>query len=76
MLRAFRLYAAAAERAHDEGWPDEVWRGWRYRRATLARLLAREEMMGQVADAYTAAREQMISYRPRLWEEIKAKLHR
>jgi hypothetical protein len=42
LLRAFRWYAAAAERAHDEAWPDEAWRGWRYRRATLARLLARE----------------------------------
>jgi len=61
LLRAFRFYAAATERAHDEAWPDEVWRGWHYRRATLARLLAREGMMTQVADAYTAVREQMIS---------------
>ena len=45
LLRAFRFYAAAAERAHDEDWPDEAWRSWRYRRATLARLLAREGMM-------------------------------
>src|SRR5208282_2542261 len=56
LLGAFRFYAAAAERAYDEAWPDEVWRGWRYRRATLARLLAREGMMSQVADAYTAVR--------------------
>jgi len=52
LLRAFRFYAAAAERAHDENWPDEVWRNWRYRRATLARLLARDGMMEQVAAAY------------------------
>ena len=45
LLRAFRFYAAAAERARDEEWPDEAWRHWRYRRATLARLLAREGMM-------------------------------
>jgi hypothetical protein len=32
-------------------------------------------MMGQVADAYTAVREQVISHTPALWEEIKAKLH-
>ncbi len=76
LLRAFRYYAAAAERAHDEDWPDEAWRGWRYRRATLARLLAREGMMSQVADAYTAVRMQMSSHRPMLWEEIKAKLQR
>jgi TPR repeat protein len=75
LLRAFRFYAAAAERAHDEDWPDEAWRSWRHRRATLARLLAREGMMGQVADSYTAVREQMISHRPALWEDIKAKLH-
>jgi WD40 repeat protein/serine/threonine protein kinase/TPR repeat protein len=56
LLRAFRFYAAAAERAHDENWPDEVWRGWRYRRATLARLLAREGMMEQVATAYAGVR--------------------
>ena len=62
LLRAFRFYAAAAERAHDEDWPDEAWRHWRYRRATLARLLAREGMMGQVADVYTAVREHMISH--------------
>ncbi len=75
LLRAFRFYAPAAERAHDEDWPDEAWRSWRHRRATLARLLAREGMMGQVADAYTSVREQMISHRPTLWEQIKPKLH-
>jgi hypothetical protein len=48
LLSAFRFYAAAAERARDAAWPDEAWRHWRYRRATLARLLAREGMMGQV----------------------------
>jgi WD40 repeat protein/serine/threonine protein kinase/TPR repeat protein len=62
LLRAFRFYAAAAERAHEEDWPDEAWRRWRYRRATLARLLAREGMMTQVADAYTSVREQVISH--------------
>jgi TPR repeat protein len=53
LLHAFSDYAAAAERAHGEDWPDEAWRHWRYRRATLARLLARQGMMQQVADAYT-----------------------
>jgi TPR repeat protein len=48
LLSAFRFYVAAAERARDEAWPDEAWRHWRYRRATLARLLAREGMMGQI----------------------------
>jgi len=53
LLQAFTHYAAAAARAHDEAWPDEVWKRWRYRRASLARVLAREGMMQQVADAYT-----------------------
>ena len=57
LLQAFFLYAVASERAHDEHWPDEAWRPWRDRRATLARLLAREGMMQQVADAYAAARD-------------------
>jgi hypothetical protein len=67
LLRAFRFYAAAAERAHDEDWPDEAWRHWRYRRATLARLLAREGMMSQVANAYTSVSEQVISNKPLVW---------
>ncbi len=58
LLKAFASYAAAAERAQAEGWPDDTWRHWRYRRATLARLLAREGMMSQVADAYMAVRDQ------------------
>jgi TPR repeat protein len=51
-LSAFKLYAAAAERARIEDWPDTAWRNWRYRRASLARLLAREGMEQEVAEAY------------------------
>jgi eukaryotic-like serine/threonine-protein kinase len=58
LLQAFKLYAAAAERAHDEDWPDIAWKHWRYRRASLARLLALEGMMQQVADAYAAVLDQ------------------
>jgi WD40 repeat protein/serine/threonine protein kinase len=54
LLQAFALYAAAAEHARDEDWPDDAWKHWRYRRASLARLLAQEGMMQQVADAYRA----------------------
>ncbi len=57
LLQAFKFYAASAERARDEGWPDDAWRNWRYRRASLARILAREGMMQQVADAYRVIRE-------------------
>jgi eukaryotic-like serine/threonine-protein kinase len=56
LLRAFGYYAAAAERAKDEDWPDDAWRYWRYRRASLARLLAREGLMQQAADAYASIR--------------------
>jgi energy-coupling factor transporter ATP-binding protein EcfA2 len=70
-----RRPAAAAEHAHDEDWPDEAWRNWRYRRATLARLLAREGMMQQVAEAYIAARDKRTSHTSTLREEIEAKFH-
>ena len=69
LLKAFASYAAAAERAQAEGWPDDTWRHWRYRRATLARLLAREGMMSQVADAYMAVRDQGLPGPPTWLEE-------
>jgi WD40 repeat protein/serine/threonine protein kinase len=52
LLQAFRLYAAAATRAYQEDWPDDAWKHWRYRRASLARLLAQDGLMQEVADAY------------------------
>jgi hypothetical protein len=61
-LAAFRYFAEAAERARLEGWPDDAWKSWRYRRATLARLLAREGMMRQVVDAYAAARSRSTTH--------------
>ena len=51
-LDAFAYYAAAAERARSEGWPELAWRNWRFRRASLARLLERQDMMQAVADEY------------------------
>jgi TPR repeat protein len=74
LLQAFRFYAAASERAHDEDWPDEAWRDWRYRRATLARLLARDGMMQQVADAYQTERDRR-NPAPTMWQSIAARLH-
>ena len=49
-LESSKYYAAASERARMEDWPDQAWINWRYRRASLARLLAREGSMQQVAD--------------------------
>ncbi len=69
-LEAFRLYAAAADRARDEDWPDDAWKHWRYRRATLARFLATQGMMQQVAEAYTAIRGQR-TLRPTPWGQFK-----
>lgn len=56
MLEAFRLYSAATERAEHDAWPDSAWIRWCHRRATLARLLALEGRMQDVANAYAAVR--------------------
>jgi WD40 repeat protein/TPR repeat protein len=58
LLEAFTLYARAAERARTQAWPDGAWRAWRYRRATLARILAQEGMMREVARNYKSVLEE------------------
>ena len=57
LLRAFSRYASASARAKKADWPDEECRYWRYRRATLARLLAREGLMQEVADAFATVQK-------------------
>jgi WD domain, G-beta repeat len=52
LLQSFARYAAAAERARREEWPDDAWKAWRYRRASLARVLAHRGMMREVALRY------------------------
>jgi len=64
LLDAFKYYAAASDRARTEDWPDDAWRNWRYRRASLARILAREGMMQQVADVYEDVRKQSAQPAP------------
>jgi hypothetical protein len=76
LLSSFRLYAQAVERARELGWPNEVWKNWAYRRATLARLLARDGLMRQVADAYSAVLEEAAPQPPTLWARIEAKFRR
>jgi WD40 repeat protein/TPR repeat protein len=76
LLSSFRLYAQAVERARELGWPNEVWKNWAYRRATLARLLARDGLMRQVADAYSAVLEESAPQPPTLWARIEAKFRR
>jgi hypothetical protein len=76
LFHAFRFYAAAAERAHDEDWPDYAWRHWRYRRASLARLLAREGMMREVAEVFEDVRARYAAQSPAIWHRLMALLHR
>ena len=52
LLDAFAHYAAAVARAEDEGWPEALWRNWRYRRASLARALDHDGEMDAVAERY------------------------
>jgi dipeptidyl aminopeptidase/acylaminoacyl peptidase len=61
LLSAFEYYAAASRRAELENWPDGNWRDWRFRRATLARLLARRGLMKEIADRYTKVVERWTS---------------
>jgi TPR repeat protein len=73
LLKSFKYYAAAAEVARNEDWPDDAWRDWRYRRASLARLLEREGMMQEVADAYLTVRNQHVPPPPpRIWERLRS----
>jgi hypothetical protein len=55
LLQAFAGYAAAADDAQRQHWPDDAWRYWRHRRASLARVLAQDDLMQQVAEAYRSA---------------------
>jgi TPR repeat protein len=71
-LDAFRYFASAAARAQGEGWPDDAWRRWRYRRASLARLLARAGMMQEVADVYETIRLQNAPPPATVWNRLAA----
>jgi dipeptidyl aminopeptidase/acylaminoacyl peptidase len=55
LLEAFTLYTRAAEQARKEQWPDSQWLAWRYRRSSLARVLAADGLMQEVARAYERA---------------------
>ena len=70
LLEAFKYYAAAANRAQSEDWPDGAWRNWRYRRASLARLLARAGKMQEVAELYRGVGEQYAPTSPTLWSRL------
>jgi TPR repeat protein len=61
LLKAFTFYAAAVARARIENWPVDVWQHWRYRCASLARVLANEGLMQEVATAYSATLDRWTS---------------
>ena len=69
LLESSTHYAAAAERARHDDWPDEAWRNSPIHRASLARVLAREGMIQEVADAYDGVCRQSAP-RPSLWERL------
>jgi hypothetical protein len=58
LLKAFGFFAAADARAERAGWPEGASRDLRYRRASLARVLARAGLMPQVAQVYERVLEQ------------------
>ena len=64
LLEAFRRYAAAVARAEFEGWPETALQRWRHRRASLARVLARDGRMQELADAYEQARGEALTATP------------
>jgi WD40 repeat protein/TPR repeat protein len=75
LLAAFSFYTAAAKQAHDEDWPDNEWKTWHYRRATLARLLAREGLMLQVAEAFAQVQQRWSPQPPTPLERVARWLH-
>jgi len=75
LLQAFRFYATATACAEAEHWPDSAWRRWRYRRATLARVLARSGLMQQVAGSYRQIKVSPAARPAGLWQEMREKLN-
>jgi hypothetical protein len=71
-LEAFEFYARAADRARAEDWPDEAWKDWRYRRASLARLLAHEGLMREVAEIYEGVRARYALPPPPMWQRVSS----
>jgi WD40 repeat protein/TPR repeat protein len=76
LLEAFKYYAAASERARMEDWPDGTWRNWRYRRASLARLLEREGMIQEVADTYEGMLRQYAPPARTIWRPLAASVRK
>ncbi len=54
LLKALASYTLASEQARLQAWPDAVYKAWRYRRATLARVLAKEGLLREVVETYAS----------------------
>jgi hypothetical protein len=61
----------AAQIIEKEDWPDAAWRDWRYRRASIARLLDRDGMMEPVAWEYDAVCRR-YAQPPSVWQRLKS----
>jgi hypothetical protein len=64
LLKAFALYATAAELAYRDSLPENEWQVWRYRRASLARLLAEQGMISEAAAAFGMVQRNLSVERP------------
>jgi hypothetical protein len=74
LLQSFTRYAAAAEAASNEAWPDTSWAAWRYHRATIARGLAQAGMMQSVAEAYKRVRAAATASQDTWLQRLRARL--
>jgi TPR repeat protein len=70
-LEAFEFYVRAADRARAEDWPEEAWRNWRYRRASLARLLAPAGLMRDAAKRDEGVRARYAPPPP-VWRRVSS----
>jgi WD40 repeat protein/TPR repeat protein len=70
LLRALEDYTAASECARKDGWPEPLWIEWRYRRASLARILAHEQQMAQAAEAYVTGASRCPDRSPHAWDHF------
>ncbi len=70
LLRALTDYTIASQCARADSWPEPLWIRWRYRRAAIARLLAREHKMAEAAEAYVSGVSRCPRHSQEAWERL------
>jgi hypothetical protein len=55
LLSGLRAYQQAARLGESAGWPEQTVRDWRFRRASLVRLLAKQQRMHEAGQTTAAA---------------------